>query len=639
MRNEYPYLIQGHMYQYDLHWIIENIQNIWKDIDASVELHTIKYADPIQWDITTQYQANTVVVDPKTGTAYISTKPVPSGILLTDTNYWTVVFNFQKVYTDIMKNISKNYEEGKTATVNLKTFDLVWVDDTLYYALHDIRIGDAYVPDTNIKQTTVEDMLTISFRENMLNFAGGNRITTLENDTLTISGDWTATAGDITRDCDNLTVTVNNDVLLDCNKFTGETDSAVFNCKNFTGQVKNIKLSVDNNTFPISFTDKTVDLYTKTVNVLDYGAKGDGITDDTAAIQKAINENAPYYRDEFYIGTEIFFPSGRYIISDSIILPGYIYLVGEGRGNTILYLDANTNKPLIKTKNYDALIVDKHKTWFTTSDVPQNCGIKNMMLFGNLWNNQCEALIQAYGSNITYDNIFLYGFSGWGIYQEYGDQVGEEWVLNYDKSTENIFNNCFFYAGEKGIYQSPRVNDVSYNNIFMGRINDIGFEGNGTAYIKYAHFYDCNRNNTNSYALKFSGQGYYNIVSESMDKKPATLFNGYFQNVILECYGNADLDVQLSGAYCNYNIRVDSKKEKPTSIYTTFGNHNKYNVIHSGKGNIFFSPISNSVVDLISDNDILLGQGGSFTNVSGNAIGKEVTVGAGVSNVWYPEKS
>ena len=200
---EYPYLIEGHMYQYDLHWIIENIQNIWKNIDASVELHTIKYADPIQWDITTQYQANTVVVDPKTGTAYISTKPVPAGILLTDTNYWTVVFNFQKVYTDIMKNIASHYEEGKTATSVLKTYELVWVDDILYYALHNINIGDAYVPDANIKQTTVEEMLKISFTENMLNFAGGNRTTTLGNDTLTVSGDYTVTAGDVSLTAEN----------------------------------------------------------------------------------------------------------------------------------------------------------------------------------------------------------------------------------------------------------------------------------------------------------------------------------------------------------------------------------------------------------------------------------------------------
>lgn len=44
-------------------------------------------------------------------------------------------------------------------------------------------------------------------------------------------------------------------------------------------------------------------------NVKDYGAKGDGVTDDTAAIQSAIDNNPHCI---------IYFPSGTYIISDSI---------------------------------------------------------------------------------------------------------------------------------------------------------------------------------------------------------------------------------------------------------------------------------------------------------------------------------
>ena len=46
----------------------------------------------------------------------------------------------------------------------------------------------------------------------------------------------------------------------------------------------------------------------QTVSVKDFGAKGDGTTDDTAAIQAALNTG----------NSTIYFPSGTYLISSTI---------------------------------------------------------------------------------------------------------------------------------------------------------------------------------------------------------------------------------------------------------------------------------------------------------------------------------
>ena len=54
-------------------------------------------------------------------------------------------------------------------------------------------------------------------------------------------------------------------------------------------------------------------------NVLDFGAKGDGINDDTAAIQAALNASGIVY-----------LPKGVYAISSAITLPGDVVLYGEG---------------------------------------------------------------------------------------------------------------------------------------------------------------------------------------------------------------------------------------------------------------------------------------------------------------------
>ena len=52
------------------------------------------------------------------------------------------------------------------------------------------------------------------------------------------------------------------------------------------------------------------------LNVLDFGAKGDGIADDTDAIQKCFVKAA-----ETYNPPEVFFPAGTYLVSRTLLIP------------------------------------------------------------------------------------------------------------------------------------------------------------------------------------------------------------------------------------------------------------------------------------------------------------------------------
>jgi hypothetical protein len=72
-------------------------------------------------------------------------------------------------------------------------------------------------------------------------------------------------------------------------------------------------------------------------SIRDFGAVGDGVADDTAAINRALFQL--YCRnDTTQVRRMLYFPAGTYRVTDTIIIPTWAKLVGEGADCTILRL-------------------------------------------------------------------------------------------------------------------------------------------------------------------------------------------------------------------------------------------------------------------------------------------------------------
>ena len=367
------YLIKGEMYQYNLGWLIKELMSFKQDLATAIDLKTIKYADPIQWDITTQYPANTVVVDPKSGTAYMSKAPVPAGVELTNTKYWVVVFNYQDIYNKIMDGVAFNDKDKDYATKDLVVNDLVWYAGNLYRVTRAIPTGSKYIPGGNLIATTIESLLA--------RYYGRDRTAQVSNDTVNVSGDYTLTAGDITETASNLTLHSTGDMLLDSDgKLTEqiagnrEIDVDGNDSVQITG---NREIDVDGNdsvqidgastlnvgglrtevfagdktegvtgayigkygsasfetgapNWLVKFPDKTIDLAwikkSEVTYVTDYGAKGDGVTDDSQAFINAVANRGL-----------IIVPPGKYRITKPITLQSNTILTGCG--GSVLLID------------------------------------------------------------------------------------------------------------------------------------------------------------------------------------------------------------------------------------------------------------------------------------------------------------
>lgn len=155
--NDFPRVRQ---YDGDLGWLIRKVHEITETLDTFVGTNTIKYADPFQWSIVTSYETNTVVVDPVTGDAYISTRPVPAGVPLSNDAYWSVIFNYSATVDQLREQlVALNEGDSPTATEQIPEGSVFWLNGILYRALYDLPAGTAFLPDGNIEETTFYDIL------------------------------------------------------------------------------------------------------------------------------------------------------------------------------------------------------------------------------------------------------------------------------------------------------------------------------------------------------------------------------------------------------------------------------------------------------------------------------------------------
>ena len=144
------------------------------------------------------------------------------------------------------------------------------------------------------------------------------------------------------------------------------------------------------------------DKLSDTVSVKDFGAVGDGVTDDTAAIQSAIN--ASY---------KVHIPAGVYKITDTINVPSYRWI--DGIGNNSLGNMSNAKCVIHKTTNtIDSQGLDAvfacHNNLVDPEYTPQlnagNVRISNLTIVGNNTSSDLSVVAGGSSNNNAYGIFF-----------------------------------------------------------------------------------------------------------------------------------------------------------------------------------------------------------------------------------------
>ncbi len=159
------------------------------------------------------------------------------------------------------------------------------------------------------------------------------------------------------------------------------------------------------------------------LNVKDFGATGNGITDDTAAIQSVINLLPP-------TGGDVYAPPGRYKLTSSLTVPSTVLsgfrFTGGGWG-TVLSISNGMNDYAIK--------------FLEGSSGLNGAQISHLKIDGNCTNQTSGGGIDANGAtNCLFFNIWVHAPFNDGIHIHNGTLAGGFGV-------QSFVTNCLFDAG------------------------------------------------------------------------------------------------------------------------------------------------------------------------------------------------
>ncbi len=285
------------------------------------------------------------------------------------------------------------------------------------------------------------------------------------------------------------------------------------------------------------------------INVKDpaYGAKGDGITDDTAAINSAITAAAS--------GGIIFFPFGTYIISSSLIIDNdNIALVGQGqRGSAATIQVAATSDPTYalvvgNTRNANSCLISGISFVGRNSTSSTGKGIRFRSNGGKMY----QVKVALFGGN----GIDLDSFSG-TIYEVFLEDV---------EITTNGMNSS---THGDGLTISGLVSDSEYHRVIcsgdVGKtttVNGIKLVSAGAQKFVDCHCYFCSNDGLNNAAspgakLSIIGGAYEtNGVNGIETAGPGASIVGS------ACYSNGNTGIacyaQTSVADCTLNANTNA---------------------------------------------------------------------------------
>ena len=379
-----------------------------------------------------------------------------------------------------------------------------------------------------------------------------------------------------------------------------------------------------------------------TINIKDYGAKGDGVTDDTIAIKNAINYAETLINDRMVDGATIYFPSGKYNISETLnIRKSGISIKGDSISTTLK--DIGLNNYLFNFEGDLSL----YRISLSNLTLSSNNQQKKLIKINKMINSQFENLIinnsydcfeiinagKVFFRNIVFSQDITTTISRYAFDITEGSDVHFTDIQIFANAVPTLPNSLIIRSCD-GLYfnnshwhgtiliqpnDNKTLASIFFNNCYFDRGNSSCLEIGGSTTNPYrnfmfsnCYFRDCNRGVTISTTsivelIQFTG------CSFTQNKKDGVFINSNTKNVIFNGCSFADNNVNNTST--GSHITNTGQYITINNCQFVRGGNNGYGVLSTGS----YCSITNNNFALCEGNKLKI-TGGENSAINNTGI-------------------
>ena len=218
-------------------------------------------------------------------------------------------------------------------------------------------------------------------------------------------------------------------------------------------------------------------------SVTDFGAVGDGVTDDTDAINRALYQL--YCREvNPQIRRSLFFPAGVYKVSNTINIPPYALLYGEGDNSSVISLINTSGTVRYVAQTADSLQQTGANIGSNGATPPEYITVENMAFQSA--DPLSSVFLVSQSSNLKFVNVGFYGPMTTGTLTSNANNTK---AVDFASTTGLVcnqitFDGCVFNGTVYGVNTGQAIQGATFTNsefatLYQGIVLGTGSITNG----------------------------------------------------------------------------------------------------------------------------------------------------------------